>query len=267
MEDFLLYEKNGGIVTLTMSRPETRNALSTAEICTEFVDRLRAIERDPSVNVIILTGAGPAFSAGGDIKKMRDRSGFAPMKTAVDTRDSYRATIHHVSRMFNAVEVPMIAAVNGPAIGAGLDLACMCDLRIAAKSATFAESFIKVGIIPGDGGAWFLPRVIGISKASEMALTGDTINAEEAERIGLVSRVVEDSELMNTARALASRIDANPGRALRMTKRLLRDSSQLSLEHHLEMAAAFQSIIHETEDHREALDAILGKRKPKFNNM
>lgn len=267
MEDFLLYEKSGGIVTLTMNGPETRNALSTPEICAEFVDRLRAIERDPSVNVIILTGAGPAFCAGGDIKKMRDRSGFAPMKTPVDTRDSYRATIHHVSKMFNAVEVPTIAAVNGPAIGAGLDLTCMCDLRIAAKSATFAESFIKVGIIPGDGGAWFLPKIIGISKASEMAFTGDTINAQEAERIGLVSRVVEDNELMDTARALASRIDANPGRALRMTKRLLRDSGQLSLDHHLEMAAAFQSIIHETEDHREALDAILGKRKPIFRNV
>lgn len=267
MEDFLLYEKSGGIVTLTMNRPETRNALSTSEICSEFVDRLRAIERDPSVNVVILTGAGPAFCAGGDIKKMRDRSGFAPMKTIIDTRDSYRMTIHQVAKALNAVEVPMIAAVNGPAIGAGLDLACMCDMRIAAKSAKFAESFIKVGIIPGDGGAWFLPRVIGISKASELAFTGDTIDAEEAERIGLVSRVVEDSELMNAARELASRIDANPGRTLRITKRLIRDSSQLSLEHHLEMAGAFQSIVHETEDHREALDAVLQKRKPSFKNL
>ena len=189
------------------------------------------------------------------------------MKTPVDTRDSYRATIHHVSKMFNAVEVPTIAAVNGPAIGAGLDLTCMCDLRIAAKSATFAESFIKVGIIPGDGGAWFLPRVIGISKASEMAFTGDTIDAQEAERIGLVSRVVEDSELINVARALAGSIDAKSARASTRTIRLLRDSNQLSLEHHLEMAAAFQSIIHETEDHREALDAILGKRKPTFRNV
>jgi len=114
MEDFLLYEKSGGIVTLTMNRPETRNALSTSEICSEFVDRLRAIECDPSVNVVILTGAGPAFCAGGDIKKMRDRSGFAPMKTIIDTRDSYRRTIHQVAKALNAVEVPMIAAVNGP---------------------------------------------------------------------------------------------------------------------------------------------------------
>lgn len=267
MEDFLLYEKAGGVVTLTMNRPETRNALSTPEICAEFVDKLRAIECDTSVNVIILTGAGPAFCAGGDIKKMRDRSGFAPKKTVIDTRDSYRRTIHHVTKTFNAVEVPIIAAVNGPAIGAGLDIACMCDMRIAAKSAKFAESFIKVGIIPGDGGAWFLPRVIGISKASELAFTGDTIDADEAERIGLVSRVVEDGELMNAARGLAARIDANPGRTLRITKRLIRDSGLLSLDNHLEMAGAFQSIVHETEDHVEALDAVLQKRKPTFRNL
>jgi len=267
MQDFLLYEKSGGIVTLTMNRPETRNALSTPEICAEFVDRLKAIESDISVNVIILTGAGPAFCAGGDIKKMRDRSGFAPMKTIIETRDSYRRTIHQVAKMLNAIEVPMIAAINGPAIGAGLDIACMCDMRIAAKSAKFAESFIKVGIIPGDGGAWFLPRVIGISKASELAFTGDTIDAEEAERIGLVSRVVEDSELMNAACELAARIDANPGRTLRITKRLIRDSSMLSLDNHLEMAGAFQSIVHETEDHVEALDAVLQKRKPMFRNI
>jgi len=267
MEDFLLYEKSGGVVTLTMNRPETRNALSTPEICAEFVDQLKTIERDPSANVVILTGTGPAFCAGGDIKKMRDRSGFAPMKTVIDTRDSYRNTIHLVAKVFNGLEVPVIAAINGPAIGAGLDLACMCDMRIAAQSARFAESFIKVGIIPGDGGAWFLPRIIGISRASELAFTGDMIDAQEAERIGLVSRVVEDSELMSAARALASRIDANPGRTLRITKRLIRDSSQLSLDHHLEMAGAFQSIIHETEDHREALDALLEKRKPSFRNV
>lgn len=267
MEDFLLYEKTGGIVTLTMNRPETRNALSTPEICAEFVDRLEAIECDTSVNVIILTGAGPAFCAGGDIKKMRDRTGFAPKKTIIDTRDSYRRTIHQVAKCLHALEIPMIAAVNGPAIGAGLDIACMCDMRIAARSARFAESFIKVGIIPGDGGAWFLPRVIGISKASELAFTGETIDAEEAERIGLVSRVVDDAELMSAARELASRINANPGRTLRLTKRLLRDSNLLSLDNHLEIAGAFQSIVHETEDHVEALDAVLQKRKPTFRNL
>lgn len=266
MDDFLLYEKTGGIVTLTMNRPDERNALSTVEICQEFEDRCKAIERDPSVNVIILTGAGSAFCAGGNIKKMRDRTGFAPGKTPIDTRDSYRRSIHLIPKALFALEVPTIAAVNGPAIGAGLDLACMCDLRIAAEKAVFAESFIKLGIVPGDGGAWFLPRIVGYSMACEMALTGMQIGADEARRIGLVSRVVADDALLDAARELAARIDAMPGRTLRMTKRLLRDSSQVTLDQHLETAGAFQSIAHETEDHREALDAVFEKRAPRFQN-
>lgn len=266
MSDFLLYEKVGGIVMLTMNRPETRNALSSVEICEEFEDRCRSIERDPSVNALILTGAGPAFCAGGDIKKMRDRSGFAPAKTVIDTRDSYRRSIHRIPKALYNLEVPTIAAVNGPAIGAGLDLACMCDMRISASNAVFAESFIKLGIVPGDGGAWFLPRIVGYSMACEMALTGVQIDAEEALRIGLVSRVVDGSALLDSAHELAGRIDAMPGRTIRLTKRLLRDGGQLTLDHHLEMAGAFQTITHETEDHREALAAVFEKRAPSFKN-
>ena len=162
--------------------------------------------------------------------------------------------------------MPTIAAVNGPAIGAGLDLACMCDMRIASQSAKFAESFIKLGIVPGDGGAWFLPRIVGYSMACEMALTGMQMAADEALRIGLVSRVVDDAELLDKAFELAGRIDAMPGRTVRLTKRLIRDSGQMPLDQHLEMAGAFQSIVHETEDHREALAAVFEKRTPSFKN-
>lgn len=266
MGDFMLYEKTGGIVLLTMNRPEERNALSTVEICEEFEDRCKSIERDPSVNVLILTGAGPAFCAGGNLKKMRDRSGFAPAKTVIDTRDSYRRSIHRIPKALFNLEVPTIAAVNGAAIGAGLDLACMCDMRIASEKAVFAESFIKLGIIPGDGGAWFLPRIVGYSMACEMALTGVQIGAEEARKIGLVSRVAEADSLLEMAFELAARIDAMPGRTVRLTKRLLRDSGQVTLDHHLEMAGAFQTIAHETEDHREALAAVFEKRSPTFHN-
>jgi enoyl-CoA hydratase/carnithine racemase len=141
----------------------------------------------------------------------------------------------------------------------------MCDIRIASVNAQFAESFVKVGIIPGDGGAWFLPRTVGMSKAAEMSFTGDTIDAEEALRIGLVSKVVDPENLMREAIELASRIASNPGMVLRMTKRLLREGQRQDLPSLLELAANLQSIAHKTSDHREAVNAFLEKRKPKFS--
>jgi len=158
----------------------------------------------------------------------------------------------------------VIAAVNGPAIGAGCDLACMCDLRIAGESARFAESFVKVGIVPGDGGAWLLPRIVGFAKATEMALTGDMIDAAEAKAIGLVLKVVSDAELLDAARALARRIAVNPPHAVRMTKRLLREAHNARLDTVLELSAAFQALAHATGDHAEAVAAMLGKRPGNF---
>jgi len=162
--------------------------------------------------------------------------------------------------------VPVIAAVNGPAIGAGMDLTCMCDIRIASEKATFAESFVKVGIVPGDGGAWLLPRVVGMSKASEMAFTGDALTAQEALACGLVSRVVPHEALMVESYKLAERIAANPGGVLRMTKRLLREGERSTLESLLELSAGYQAIAHMSADHREAVRAFVEKRKPVFGN-
>ncbi len=156
--------------------------------------------------------------------------------------------------------MPVIAAVNGPAIGAGNDLACMCDLRIAAQSARFAESFVKIGIIPGDGGAWLLPRVVGWSKACEMALTGDAVGAEEALACGLVSQVVPDDALMDAARRLAGRIAVNPPLAVRATKRLLKEGRHTRLDTLLTMSAAAQALAHTTGEHREAIARALQPR-------
>lgn len=165
---------------------------------------------------------------------------------------------------FAALEVPVIAAVNGPAIGAGLDLACMCDLRVAGESAKFAESFVKLGIIPGDGGAWLLQRIVGFSKAAELTLTGETIDAAEALAIGLVSKVVPDAQLLEAARAMAARIACNPPFAVRMAKRLIWDAQSMSIGQVLEMSAAMQSVVHATRDNAEAVNAFLEKRKPVF---
>ena len=160
--------------------------------------------------------------------------------------------------------MPLIAAINGHAIGAGLDLACLCDIRIASTRARFAESFVRLGIIPGDGGAWLLPRAIGLSRAAEMAFTGETIDARQALEWNLVSRVVEPEALMPAARDLAGRIAANPSHALRLTKRLIREAQHSRLDTVLELSAAFQAISHKTADHREAVSAFLEKRPPQF---
>jgi enoyl-CoA hydratase/carnithine racemase len=163
------------------------------------------------------------------------------------------------------VEVPTIAAVNGPAVGAGFDLTCMCDMRVAADTATFAESFIKVGIVPGDGGACLLPRVVGKSLAAEMSFTGDALNAQEALACGLVSRIVPGLHLMAEAGKLAARVAANPGPTLRMTKRLLREGEHQRLESLLELSAGYQALAHKTWQHREAVEAFIEKRKPMFD--
>jgi enoyl-CoA hydratase/carnithine racemase len=263
MAELVLIEIADGVATLALNRPELRNPISDLDMVDALIVALDRIGRDLSVRVAILTGAGKGFSSGGNLLTMGEPGeigGGAPIDTPAD----YRKGIQRIPLAFQALEVPIIAAVNGAAIGAGCDLACMCDIRIAGASARFAESFIKLALIPGDGGAWLLPRVVGLSKASEMAFTGDPIDAQEALACGLVSRVVPDEELMPAARALALRIAANPPHALRMTKRLIMQARDQKLDQHLDAAGAFQALAHMTADHREALMAFREKRPPVF---
>ena len=263
MTEYVLYEQDGPIVTLSLNLADKRNPISEPEMVQAIVDALDRIQNDESVRVAILTGKGSAFSSGGDLRAMQ--AAFEARKEKpYRTPFYYKGGIQRIPIAFERVDVPIIAAVNGPAIGAGLDLACMCDMRIAGESARFAESFVKVGIIPGDGGAWLLPRVVGYSMACEMALTGDQLNAQEALACGLVSRVVPDAELLDAARKLANRIAVNPPYAVRMAKRLLMEGRHVRMDTLLEMSAAMQALSHATADHREAVDAFLEKRKPVF---
>ncbi len=263
MSEPVLYEKSGHIVTMTLNRHETRNAISEEEMVDALVAGCARINTDQEVRVAIITGAGTAFSSGGNVKDMRDRKGmFGGAGTEI--RDGYRRGIQRIPLAIQSLEVPVIAAVNGAAIGAGCDLAMMCDMRIASEKAVFAESFVKVGLIPGDGGAWFLPRVIGRSRACEMAFTGEPVTAQTALAWGMVSNVVAPEELMDAARALASRIAVNPPMALRMTKKLLQEGEHARLDSLLEMSASLQALAHQTRDHAEAVDAILEKREPRF---
>jgi enoyl-CoA hydratase/carnithine racemase len=264
LSEIILYELDAGIATITINRPEIRNAISDPDMISALIAVAELINADRSVRVAILTGAGSAFSSGGNVKAMRTRLNRSSAE-ALDVRHYYRDGIQKMALAICGLEVPLIAAVNGPAIGAGNDLACMCDIRIAAETAVFAESFVKIGIIPGDGGAWLLPRAIGLSRACEMAFTGEPIDAQTALAWGLVSRVVPAAQLMDTASELARRIAANPGDAVRMTKRLIKEGQHTRLDTLLELSAGFQSLAHLGADHREALDALLEKRPPQFN--
>jgi len=267
-EPFIHYEKRHLIAIMTMNRPDSRNAIGTHEDCEDFVRTLESAQNDEDVSCIILTGTGPVFSAGGNIKAIKERSGIGPLNKPPDaTRANYRRGVQRISLALWNCEVPMIAAINGAAIGLGLDMACLCDIRIAAESAKFASSFIKLGIVPGDGGAWVLPRAVGLSQAAEMILTGDAIDVAAALKMGLISRAVPQSALMDEALAIAERIVVNPSRALRLSKRLLREGQQQRLSDVLELSAAFQALAHETADHTEALNAFLEKRPPRFTGL
>lgn len=263
MSEAILYNYKDHVVTLTLDRHETRNAISDNEMIEAIEVACNRINSDQNVRVVILTANGTAFSSGGNVKDMRDKKGMFG-GTAPEIRNGYRLGIQRIPLAISNLEVPIIAAVNGPAIGAGCDLALMCDMRIASENAIFAESFVKVGLVPGDGGAWFLPRVVGLSRANEMAFTGEPVDAAKALDWGLVSAVVAKEDLMEEANKLARRISANPPAALRMTKKLIREAQHCGLNSILEMSASLQALAHQLNDHKEAVNAIIEKRAPEF---
>jgi enoyl-CoA hydratase/carnithine racemase len=259
----LLLEIQGPLATLTLNRPDSRNPLGEQGDGELFGQAAAAINSNREIRCAILTGAGSAFSAGGNLKAMRERSG-AFAGAGVHIREQYRSGIHRIIRALWGIEVPLIAAINGPAIGLGNDVACLADIRIAADTAIFGATFLKVGLVPGDGGAWILPRVIGSSRAAELFFTADTIDAQTALAWGLVSKLVAPEKLMEEARALGARICRQPPDVLRMTKRLMREAQTGSFENIMEMSAAMQALAHTTADHQEALAAFFEKRPATF---
>jgi enoyl-CoA hydratase/carnithine racemase len=259
----LLFEKHGFVATLTINRPEMRNILGEEGDGELFAAAAAKINADRELRCAILTGAGTAFSAGGNLKAMREKSGaFAGSPETI--RESYKNNIHKIVRGLWNLDVPLIAAVNGPAIGLGNDVACLADIRIAADTAVFGASFLKIGLVPGDGGAWILPRIIGYARAAELFFSGETIDAATALQWGLVSRIVPPEVLMDKAQGLAAEICRQPPGVLRMTKRLMREALGANLETIMDMSAGFQALAHVSEDHAEALAAFFEKREPGF---
>lgn len=254
---------DGPVATLTIRRPDAMNALGQPGDGDAFAAACATINADRSIRAAILTGEGRAFSAGGDVKAMKERTG-AFAGSPAEIREAYRTNIHRIVRALWGLEVPLVAAVNGPAIGLGCDVACMADIRIASDRARFGVTFLKLGLIPGDGGAWLTPRLVGMSRAAQLLFTGDVIDAPTAADWGFVSEVVPHDGLMEAARALATRIAAQPPHALRLAKSLLRQGQTASFDTIMEMSAAAQGLMHHTADHEEGVAAILERRDPVF---
>jgi enoyl-CoA hydratase/carnithine racemase len=199
MMDFkeIIFKVENGIAVITLNRPDIRNAISGIEIIREMEEACKIVNQDMTIKVMILTAADPAFSSGGNIKDMAEKKGMFAGSPA-EVMESYRRNIQRIPLAVHHVETPTIAAVNGPAIGAGCDLALMCDMRVASEKAKFGETFINIGLIPGDGGAYFLPRIVGMAKACELSFTGDIIDASQALKIGLINDVVPHEKLMES---------------------------------------------------------------------
>ncbi|QIF82511.1 crotonase/enoyl-CoA hydratase family protein [Brevundimonas sp. 'scallop'] len=256
-------EKRGAILTWTLDREARLNALPDMGDGDEVAAACERVNADPSIRCVVLTGAGRAFSAGGDLTAMRDRRDLFEGSGAA-IRERYRRVVHRIVRSLYGLEVPLIAAVNGPAMGLGCDIAGLGDIRIASDRASFGVPFLKLGIIPGDGGSWLLPRNIGYARAAELLFTTRSIDAATAAEWGLVNRVVAHDSLMDEALAVAAQVAAQPPQALRMAKTLLRQGRDTTFDQMLEMSAAMQALAHLTEDHQEGVAAVLEKRPGDF---
>jgi enoyl-CoA hydratase/carnithine racemase len=259
-------EKRGAVATITITRPEAMNALGQLGDGDVFASICADINSDRAIRCAILTGEGRAFSAGGDVKAMQERTG-AFAGSPAEIREAYRSNIHKIIKSLWGLEVPLVSAINGPAIGLGCDVACMGDIRIAGDKAKFGVTFLKLGLIPGDGGAWLTPRIVGWSRACELLFTGDVIDAQTACDWGFVSQVVEADSLMAVALEMAEKVAAQPPHALRVTKALMRQGQTATFDTIMEMSAASQGLMHHTEDHAEGVAAILEKRAPQFSGQ
>lgn len=260
----LIVEKVEHVLWITLNRPEASNAYSTMMV-SNLCAVLKAADLDTDIRVMVITGAGKNFCAGGDVKAMINKTGMFAGESN-ELRESYQSGIQQIPLTFNQLKTPVIAMVNGAAVGAGCDLAAMCDLRIASIDATFAETFAKVGLVPGDGGAFFIIRLIGFAKASEMFLTCKNYSAQESKEFGLVNEVVLPSELKNKTEELVKRISSLPPIALQMTKKSLSHAYQNDLNSHLELVSAFQGITQRSSDHFKAVSGMLEKKTPTFDH-
>jgi enoyl-CoA hydratase/carnithine racemase len=245
-----------GVATLTLNRPEQLNAFNL-EMIAAWRAALEAAESDDRVKVVVVTGAGRAFCAGGDFEEMVK---FSAMD-ALERKNFLYRNVHRIPLALERMDKPVLAAINGAARGAGLDMALMCDIRLMAQSATLAESYINIGLIAGDAGSWFLPRLIGTARALELFWTGRVVGAEEAERIGMVNRSVPDAELLPAAYELARTIAAKPTQAVRFFRRAVYQSQTMALAAHLDMVSSHMAVLEDLPEHRDGIAAFRNRTR------
>ncbi len=259
-------ETSDRIAVLTFRRDDVRNALTGTALIDDILNTVNWANRTDEVSVLVITGEGSAFSAGGNVKEMQERKGIFS-GSVLEIQDQYRRGIQQIPLALHKAEIPLIAAVNGPAIGAGMDVACMCDLRIGSSKALLGQTFINLGIVSGDGGVWFLQRLIGYQKAAELIFTGRLVKAEEAKDLGVFLDVVEPEALLPKAMDLAKQIAVQPPVSVRLTKRLMKMAQRQELPDFLDLCATFQGMCHQTDDHIEALNAFIEKRPGTFRGQ
>jgi enoyl-CoA hydratase/carnithine racemase len=264
--EHILYEQANGVATITLNRPDRMNAFTNTMI-REWAQALEDARLDADVRAVIVTGAGRGFCAGADLRGesgLQNVAGAGGPPSAADRRNWLRDSVHYVPRAVALLDKPYIAAVNGAAVGAGMDMCSMADIRIASEAARFSMGYVRVGLVPGDGGCYYLPRIVGMAKALELIWTGDFIDGQEALRIGYVTRVVPADDLLPAARELAERIAKGPAVAVQLAKRLAYRGQQQDVLEALEAAGQAMAIVQSTEDAREGPRAFVEKREPQF---
>jgi len=260
MTDQILFETKDKIATITFNRPDNLNSFSN-EMIEGYTAALKECQEREDVLVVVVTGAGRAFSAGGDIKAMKESTDRNDPRVS---KSRLWDLVQRIPLTLAEMDKPVIAAVNGPATGAGMDLASMCDFRTAAESARFSESYARVGLVPGNGGCWFLPRVIGMPKALELLFTADFMDAQEALHVGYVNHVFPDDELMEGTYKIATKIARRAPISVQLIKRATYQGIRTDLRTHLDQISSHMTIARASDDHMEAVNAFLEKRHPVF---
>jgi enoyl-CoA hydratase/carnithine racemase len=254
----LVFTVEDGVATLLLNRPEKKNSF-TVEMIRLWIRALEACRSDSSIKVIVLTGSGDAFCSGADFSSIPDSGTYGP----VEHKNLLWELIQRVPLILEDIDKPVIAAINGVAVGAGLDMALMCDLRFASETARMSEGYVKAGLVPGDGGCYYLPKLVGISKALELFWTGDFIGAEEALRIGMVNRIYPAADLLKETFHFARNLAAGPGLIIQTIKRATYQSSRVDLRTALDLISSHMGVIRTSKDHHDTMNALMEKLKSK----